>query len=43
MVDEWPELEKEVPSFDVLYQHVLGFSEEGLDDEETIVFCLVDG
>jgi predicted DNA-binding transcriptional regulator len=43
MVDVWPELEKEVPSFDVFYRHVIDSSEEGLDDDETIIYRLVDG
>ena len=42
-IDEWPELSKEIPSFDVFYQHVSDFSEEGLDDDETIIYRLVDG
>ena len=43
MVDEWPELEKQFSSFDVMYHHVPGTSGEDLDDEETIVYRLVDG
>jgi len=43
MVDEWPEIEKEVSGFDALYQHEVGFTEEGLDDEEMIVYSLLDG
>ncbi len=42
-VDEWPELEKEVPSFDVYYHHVPGFSEDALVDDEMIIYRLVDG
>ena len=42
-IDEWSELEKEVPSFDVFYHHVPDSSEEGLDDDETIIYLLVDG
>ena len=43
MIDEWPELEKEFPDFDVLYRHVTGTSGEGLDNDETIIYRLVDG
>ncbi len=43
MVDVWPELEKEVPNFDVLFQHVPDSSVEGLDDDEAVIYRLVDG
>ena len=42
-IDEWPKLAKEIPNFDVFYHHVPDFSEEGLDDDETIIYRLVDG
>jgi len=43
MVDEWPELEKQFPSFDVMFHHLPGISGDGLDGEETVVYRLVDG
>ncbi len=43
MIDEWPEVEAEIPSLDLLFNLVPGISEEGLDDEDLIYYRLVDG
>jgi len=43
MIDEWPEVEAEISSLDLLFHPVRDVSEEGLDDEDLIYFRLVDG
>ena len=43
MIDEWPEVEAELPSLDLLFHPVRNVSEEGLDDEDLIYYRLVNG
>jgi len=43
MIDEWPDIQTAIHSFTAVFGRVPGALDDGLDEDETLIFNLIDG
>lgn len=43
MIDEWPDLQAEIPDFNLVFHRVSGSTEDGLDEHQAAYYRLVNG